>query len=159
MVVRSLPGTIIKDFFNEIGKLGLEAEDYEGADAFDVLIRFVQVGFKNLSAAAKLSKLEASASGDKAIHMRNLEGGNDTLETANDSGNGSCVTVHFHQSNPDRPKKAKSKAHPWFSDKFTVFTAHRIVKESYEDASYILQKLNIHGFDFLCFMIGVTTST
>ena len=119
LVVRSLPGTIIKDFFNEIGRLGLEAEDYEGADAFDVLVKFVQVGFKNLSAAAKLYNLEASACDDKAIHMSNLERDNDPLETTYDSSNGSGVTVHFQQSIPDRSKGVKSKAYSWYSDSFS----------------------------------------
>ena len=59
LVVRSLPHLIIKEFFGEIGKIGLEAEDYEGEAAFNILLKFVQVAFKNLTAAAKLSVASA----------------------------------------------------------------------------------------------------
>ena len=111
LVVRSLPHLIIKEFFGEIGKIGLEAEDYEGEAAFNILLKFVQVAFKNLTAAAKLSaanvhenvyndkpKAKVMISDNQMVTSTNHSEGIDVSDNY-------ASSVHFQQSGIEQSAK------------------------------------------------------
>lgn len=94
LVVRSLPNSIIRDFFKEIGRVGFDADDYEGTEAFNILLQFVQTGFKNLSAAAKLGKEGNQKATTSTHHVFNVNPDQEATPTVTEPSK----SVHFHQS-------------------------------------------------------------
>merc|ERR1711860_62353 len=93
-VARSLPNSIIRDFFKEIGRVGFDADDYEGTEAFNILLQFVQTGFKNLSAAAKLGKEGNQKATTSTHHVFNVNPDQEATPTVTEPSK----SVHFHQS-------------------------------------------------------------